>query len=198
MTEPAGEVLLYFLVPLWLAAGVADWFCHRASHIETTTGVKESLIHLLMFGEVGIALLAGIFLEINAGIILLMIVVFLIHEATALWDVSYAVTGRRVSPLEQHIHSFLELIPLMAILCVVVLHWQQFLSLVGMGSERADFTLGLKVQKLPTSYVAALFTAIMLFEFLPYMEELWRGMRVKASTRASAANARPPVHETSR
>lgn len=117
MTEPAGQILLYFLMPLWLAAGIADWFCHRASHIETTTGVKESLIHLLMFAEVGIALLAGLFLEINAGVILLMIVVFLLHEATALWDVSYAVTARRVSPLEQHIHSFLELIPLMAI-CV--------------------------------------------------------------------------------
>jgi len=55
MNEPAGQVLLYFLVPLWLVAGVADWFCHCASHIESTTGVKESLLHLLMFAEVGIA-----------------------------------------------------------------------------------------------------------------------------------------------
>jgi hypothetical protein len=183
MSEPTGQVLLYFLVPLWLAAGAADWFCHRASHIETTTGVKESLIHLLMFAEVGIALLAGIFLEINAGIILLMIVMFLLHEATALWDVSYAVTARRVSPLEQHIHSFLELIPLMAILCVAMIHWQQFLALVGRGSEPADFTLGFKGQKLSASYVTTLFAAIVLFEFLPYAQELWRGIKVKANTR---------------
>jgi hypothetical protein len=182
MTEPAGQVLLYFLVPLWLVAGAADWLCHRASHIESTTGVKESLIHLLMFMEVGIALLAGIFLEINAGIILLMIGVFLIHEATALWDVSYAVTGRRVGPVEQHIHSFLELIPLMAILCVVLLHWQQFLALAGMSPEPADFTLAWKAQKLPTSYVTVLFAAILLFELLPYVEELWRGLKTQNNT----------------
>jgi hypothetical protein len=45
-------VLMYFVLPLWLAAGFADWLCHRASHSETT-GAKESLIHLLMFAEMG-------------------------------------------------------------------------------------------------------------------------------------------------
>lgn len=43
---------------VWLVAGFADWLCHRASHIESTTGAKESLIHLLMFAEVGVPLLA--------------------------------------------------------------------------------------------------------------------------------------------
>jgi hypothetical protein len=52
---------------------------------------------------------------VNAGIILLMIGSFLVHEATALWDVSYATTAREVTPIEQHVHSFLEMIPLMAI-----------------------------------------------------------------------------------
>jgi hypothetical protein len=69
--------------------------------IEHTTGAKVSLIHLLMFGEVALPLLAGLFLEINALIIALMIVAFLAHEVTALWDVSYAVTRRYVSPVEQ-------------------------------------------------------------------------------------------------
>jgi hypothetical protein len=55
-----------------------------------------------MFAQVGIALFARIFLDINAGIILLMIVMFSLHEATALWNVSYAVTARRVSLIEQH------------------------------------------------------------------------------------------------
>ena len=46
--------LMYVILPLWLLVGIADWLCHRASHIETTSGAKESLIHLLMLGEVGI------------------------------------------------------------------------------------------------------------------------------------------------
>jgi hypothetical protein len=65
-----------------------------ASHIETTTGAKESLIHLLMFAEIGLPLLAAMFLEINGLIIAVMLLAFFVHEATALWDVSYATTAR--------------------------------------------------------------------------------------------------------
>ncbi|HTJ55064.1 MAG TPA: diguanylate cyclase, partial [Nitrosospira sp.] len=129
LNDPTLLILLYFILPLWLLAGCADWLCHRASHIERTTGAKESLLHLLMFAELGLPLLAAIFLQINAGIIAIMIVAFFIHEATALWDVSYAVTARDVTPIEQHVHSFLEMIPLMAILFVVSRHWDQFLAL---------------------------------------------------------------------
>jgi hypothetical protein len=60
-----------------------------------------------MFAGVGVVLRAEIFLEINAGIIALMIAVLFLHEATALWDVGYAVSARRVSPFEKHVHRFL-------------------------------------------------------------------------------------------
>lgn len=42
------KVLQYFIIPLWTAAGIADWFCHRASKIERTTGLKETALHLMM------------------------------------------------------------------------------------------------------------------------------------------------------
>jgi hypothetical protein len=61
----AQAVLMYFALPLWLAAGFADYLCHRATSIETTSGWKESLLHLLQFGEMAIPVLAAIFLEIN-------------------------------------------------------------------------------------------------------------------------------------
>jgi Ca2+/Na+ antiporter len=95
MTDPALAVLLWFILPLWFVAGFADWLCHRATKIETTAGAKESLIHLLMFAEIGVPLLAALFFEINALIIALMIVAVLAHEATALWDVSYPSLGAR-------------------------------------------------------------------------------------------------------
>ena len=34
------------VIPLWFAAGMVDWLCHRASDIEHTTGAKESLFRL--------------------------------------------------------------------------------------------------------------------------------------------------------
>ncbi|MDB6089028.1 MAG: hypothetical protein JWN85_1812 [Gammaproteobacteria bacterium] len=176
-SDPTRLILLYFILPLWLSAGFADWLCHRASHIETTTGAQESLIHLLMFAELGIPLLAALFLQVNTLIIAIMIVAFLLHEATALWDVSYAVTARVVTPFEQHVHSFLELMPLMALLSIVSLHWGQFLAAFGAGHEQPGFELTRKAQPLPVLYVSVVLALIVLFEFLPYIEELIRGLR---------------------
>ena len=178
-TQFAQMTLLYFVLPLWLAAGVADYLCHRASAIERTSGYKESLIHFLMFAEVAVPLLAALFFEINALVIVLMLTGFVLHQLTALWDVSFATGKREVSPIEQHVHSFLEMLPLMALLMIVVLHWTQFLALFGLGTEPARFDLTLKRDPLPWPYIAAVLIAVLLFELLPFVEELIRGLRAK-------------------
>ena len=172
-------ILLYLVMPLWLAAGIADWFCHRAASIERTTGPKESLIHLLMFVEVGVPLLACLFLEINAAVIALALVAFFIHEVTALWDVGYSVTGREVTPIEQQVHSFLEMIPLMGIVTICGMHWEQFGALFGQGPQAASFSLHWKSATLPMPYIATILSAIFFLELLPYLEELMRGLRVR-------------------
>jgi hypothetical protein len=177
-TDPTALIFMYFVVPIWLAAGFADWLCHRAADIEETTGAKESLIHLLMFTEVGIALLAAIFLEINAGIIALMIVAFLLHEATAHWDLRYASTAREITPIEQHVHNYLGAIPLFGLIAVISLHWGQFQALFGFGAEQPRFELAWKANPLPLAYVVTLLGLIVLFELLPYLEELVRGLRM--------------------
>jgi hypothetical protein len=172
----AQTVLMYFVLPVWLAAGFADYLCHRAAFIETTSGWKESLLHLLQFGEMAIPTLAAIFLEINALVIATMIVCLIAHEATAIWDVNYAYHRREVTPTEQHVHSFLEMLPLMGLLIVVILHWEQFLSLFGLGHEAAVFTLHLKQPPLPWLYVTIILSLVALFEVLPYLEEFIRGL----------------------
>ena len=178
--DPTELVLMYFVLPLWFCAGLADWACHRATDLEHTTGAKESLIHLLMFAEVGIPLVMVLVLEVNALIIAVMIAAFLLHEATALWDVSYAVEHREVRPIEQHVHSFLEMVPLMALLLVVVRHWDQFLALVGLGSEPARFVLEWKVRPLPVAYLAMVLAGAFVLEFVPYLQELRRALRAGA------------------
>ncbi|HUC12268.1 MAG TPA: hypothetical protein VL985_17860 [Stellaceae bacterium] len=171
------QFLLYYIMPVWLAAGVADWVCHRATSIEATTGAKESLMHLLMLAEVSIPVTAGYFLEVTAPVAALMIIAFFLHEATALWDVNYAVTAREVTPIEQHVHSFLEMVPLMAISFIAVLHWPQFRALLGIGGERADLSLRAKDQPLPRHYIPISLGATGVFELLPYLEELYRCLR---------------------
>lgn len=171
-------LLMFFIMPLWLVAGFADYLCHRAAHIERTSGWKESLLHLLQFVEMGIPVLAGLFLQINAGIIVVMIVCFLLHEATAIWDVHYASATRDVSPIEQHVHSFLEMLPLMGLLMIISLYWAQFIALFGFGEPQ--FAIALKPEPLPWRYVTAMLGATLLFEFLPYVEELIRSIRRKS------------------
>jgi hypothetical protein len=175
--EITQAVLMYFVLPLWLLAGFADYLCHRATNIETTTGAKESLLHLLQFAEMAVPILAAMFLEINAGIILLMIICLVLHEATAFWDVSYAVTRRNVTPFEQHVHSFLEMLPFMALLLIVVLHWPQFAALIGAGDEPARFALVVKHGPPSWTYVGTVLSLVLLFDLLPFVEELVRGLR---------------------
>jgi hypothetical protein len=177
------SVLMYFVLPLWLFAGFADYLCHRASHIATTSGPKESLIHLLMLAEIGIAVTAAMTFEINAAIIVLMIIVWAAHEATAVWDVTFAHHKREVTPIEQWVHSYLGVLPLLSLLMVVVLHWSQFLALFGFGTEAPRFDIVWKDPPLPWGYVLPIIAATVVFEILPYVEELARGLRARLRPR---------------
>jgi hypothetical protein len=177
------SVLMYFVLPLWLFAGFADYLCHRASHIATTSGPKESLIHLLMLAEIGIAVTAAMTFEINAAIIVLMIIVWAAHEATAVWDVTFAHHKREVTPIEQWVHSYLGVLPLLSLLMVVVLHWSQFLALYGFGTEAPRFDIVWKDPPLPWGYVLPIIAATVVFEILPYVEELARGLRARLRPR---------------
>jgi hypothetical protein len=186
--DVARMALMYFVMPVWLLAGFADYRCHRAAHIESTSGPKESLLHLLLLVEMGIPVLAALFFEINALVIGVMIVCFLLHEATTLWDVWYASETREVSPIEQHVHGYMQLLPLLALTLVSVLHWPQFLALFGLGPEAARFELTLRQQPLPWLYVTSLLGAVALLDVLPFIEELLRGLRAQRLKRSASAS----------
>lgn len=177
---------LWFLLPLWFAPGILDWWMHRRTNIEKTTGWKESILHSAMMTEVGIPILAGLLLEINAGVIGLMIAAYLIHTATAYLDVGYTAGRREIAPVEQHVHSFLEMLPSCAVSFVVCMHGDQFLALLGLGDEKPKFTLEWKRTPVSPAYIAALVSAILLFIALPYGEELTRCLRERARPELAA------------
>lgn len=175
--------ILYLFIPLWLLVGFADWLFHRITSISETSGLKESLLHLLMLGEIGMPMLMGLFLEINALVLAVMIAGFLAHEATVLWDLRYAVDKRNILPGEQVIHSFQELLPMMMLALLVFLHWDQFIALVSMNGM-ADFQLRWKQEPLPLSYLAAVLASTGLLIGVPYMEECWRCYSAREKRRA--------------
>jgi hypothetical protein len=178
----AKDYLLYFILPLWIAAGIADWFCHRHARIETNAGAKESLIHLIMLGEAGIAILAGLHFTVNGAIILLMLVAWALHEATAMWDLTYANSAREVNAIEQRVHDFLGVIPLLALSFILVIHWGQFLAIFRLGDEPADWSLTARSLDVSPVYFWGLM-AVMGLNFLMYVEELVRGLRYRSSRR---------------
>ncbi|MGA8618300.1 MAG: hypothetical protein WB660_07230 [Candidatus Sulfotelmatobacter sp.] len=51
--EAMRRYLMYIIMPVWSVTGFLDWLWHRQTKIETTSGIKESMMHLLMMAEAG-------------------------------------------------------------------------------------------------------------------------------------------------
>ncbi|MGW2718517.1 diguanylate cyclase [Streptomyces sp. NPDC001492] len=200
VTVDVGDVttryLLYGLLPGWFVPGLADWVMHRRSRIEDTAGTKESLIHSLMMAEVGIPIALTLRYEVNPLLLTVQLGGAAVHEATALWDVRTAVrSDREVTPLEQHIHSFLESLPYGALSALMCLHADQVKALLRGGAGRADaWRLVPRRRPLSRGYLAGIAAAIGACVVLPYGEELVRcvraGRRNKKRARTDEANWR--------
>jgi len=170
-------LLGFVVIPVWMAMGVADYFCHRASNISHSSGTRESLMHLGQFALVGIPLTLALFFEIDAGLLLLMIVFIIFHHAVAFVDVRYANATRQVAPVEQMVHSFLEIMPITAFLLASAISFAQFEALFGFGGASVDFAFHLRRPTLPIWYIAGVLTTAFLFNLVPYVEELLRCIR---------------------
>jgi hypothetical protein len=160
-------------MPIWIGAGLADWWCHRRTDIEHTAGATESAIHAAMMSEAGIPTVLGLFFEVNAGLLALTYATLALHEITAIWDVAYADGRREVTPTEQHVHGFLERVPLMAAVLLTTLHWDQARAVFGVG-ERPDWKLKRKRRPLSGAYRSGILATVTALVGLPYAEELLR------------------------
>ena len=103
----------------------------------------------------------------------------------------FAVDHREVTPIEQWVHSYLGVIPLLSLVLVVTLNWGQFLALFGLGTETARFDFTLKQPPLPFWYHAAVLLGTVLLVVLPYADELRRGLRVTRGRLTVPAQAPP-------
>jgi hypothetical protein len=180
--------LLYVLLPAWFAPGVLDWWQHRRTDIQHTAGVKESVIHLLMMGEVGVPIALVLLCEVNPAVLATMAAAVAAHEATALWDVKTAVDGgREVRPIEQHIHSFLESLPFMGSAAIACLHWKQVRQLLKARDawRFSAWRFRWKKNPLPRNYLVGVAAAIAGLVALPYGEELLRCVRAQVERRSA-------------
>jgi hypothetical protein len=170
------RALQWFVTPIWMGSGLADWWCHRQTDIEHTAGVQESAIHAAMMLEAGVPSMLGLFCEVDAGVLALTYATLAVHEVTAILDVAYADGRRVVTPTEQHVHGFLERVPLMATAFLTVLHWDQARTVIGRGG-RADWRIRGKRRPLSVRYRAGILAAVTGLVAAPYAEELVRSVR---------------------
>jgi hypothetical protein len=178
--------LQWFVMPVWIGAGVVDWWCHRRSGIEHTAGSTESAIHLTMLAETAVPTLLGLFCEIDAGTLAVTYSALALHEATGLWDVAYADGRREVTPFEQYVHGFLGRVPMMATFLLTVLHWDQARAMVGLRG-RPDWRIKPKRDPLGLAYRAGIVAATGVLGAL-YAEELARCLRAARSSVGSAGS----------
>ncbi|WP_336054539.1 diguanylate cyclase [Streptomyces sp. CA2R101] len=177
--------LMYGVLPLWCVPAVADWLMHRRTHIEDTTGTRESALHALMMTEAGIPVAMGLLAKVNPLVLSVMGGAAVVHGATALWDVSLATDEREIRPVEQHIHSFLEVLPLAAMAFTCCLHADQVRAALRGRTKPEDWKLLPKEHPLSVKYLAGLGLAIGACVALPYAEEMTRCVRTARTRKAS-------------
>lgn len=168
--------LAWGVLPLWIAACVGDWLCHRARSIETTSGWRESALHLVMVAELGPPTIAAALLEVNGLVVAWMLLGFLAHEITVYVDLKYSATRRDIPAIEQLVHSALEFMPAFGGLLVMMLHADALASLVP-GGDPADFSVRLKAEPLPAPLLTGYAIAIFALVLAPLLEEFARCVR---------------------
>ena len=164
-------LLIGVLYPLWLLAGCIDYFCHRRTSIEQTSGIGECAFHVAQFAALGIALVLSMVFALNAMVLALLIAVIATHSALSYADVSYTQGRRHISPLEQHAHGFMDVLPVVAVGLLAILSWQDIWSKPWQ-LRLDDNPMDLRKLLLLGSF--AIFTGV------PVLEEFWRTSRCAA------------------
>ena len=180
MSSTALFLLAFVVLPLWLVAGYADYLCHRASRIEATSGWRESALHLVQLAEVGVVILAALAFEVNGALVGFAVAMIAAHEVTTWIDLTYASPRRRISVIEQMVHSVLEVLPLAALLLLLVQRWP---DLRGLARALDDLSPRLADYPIPGTWLAGLAVAVGLLGVAPYVEELWRCLRAERAGR---------------
>lgn len=182
------NVILYIFLPLWGIAGFADWCCHRATKIEHTSGIRETMVHSLMGLQMAVPILLCLLFKVNVLILLICIAAWLAHEAVAHYDVHYAAPRRHISKWEMHAHNYLATLPLYMMLLIMVINWQVFLKLISFEWAGEFSFIRMPYAHGGDHYLPYYLTFMAIVCVLPYTEENLRCLRVFIQQRSNKKN----------
>lgn len=146
---------------VWLLAGSVDFLLHRRSDLAHTSGLAESSLHGIQLGLLGLAVLAWLAFAPGLGLTLVLGALVLAHALVGYADTRVAWPRRSITPLEQHVHSILDLAPWIALGCIV---W-------GQGGQARGNGWGLQPDPAPLPLWALLLAPAGLCCILPWALE---------------------------
>jgi hypothetical protein len=136
--------IAYVLYLVWLLAGTSDFVAHRRSNLARTSGVPESMAHLLQLALVGLAVLVGMAFEIGRITALVLLALVTAHAIVGYLDTRIAVRSKRViSPIEQHLHSVLDMAPPIGFGWAIAVAWPALAA--------GDWTIDFRAPRLSAS-----------------------------------------------
>ncbi|HWM29565.1 MAG TPA: hypothetical protein VNQ14_13980 [Woeseiaceae bacterium] len=182
-------LLIGFFYPLWLVTGLIDYLCHRRSDIAKTSGSTESWLHVAQFASLGLALSLAALLAITPLAFTLLAGLVVVHTILSFMDVSYTDGRRYISPLEQHAHGFMDVLPIVGVCLIGVLNWNEL--------QAAPWTLGWKQPPIPKLQCVALIGSYFILAGVPIFEELLRTLTSKVESPPLFDN-RPKAKEARR
>jgi uncharacterized protein YjeT (DUF2065 family) len=174
--------------PAWLLSGFADYVLHARTDIAHTSGVHESALHLLQTVEIGVPILALLFLEVDATTLLLMFAGVVFHTWTSWRDLRYAAALRCIPPAEQYAHSFLNTLPWVALALVVVLHWPVVEGLVNPLTP-SQWELRARQPRFDGVVVAVVLAASVLLGVVPGLLEFVRTVATRQRSNQASSNS---------
>ena len=99
----------------WLAAGFADFACHRLSRLPETSGLRESTLHLLQIALIGGGVALFLAIQPGRGLLAACVAIAMVHAVVGYLDTRSAYGLRPITPVEQHLHSVLDMAPWIAV-----------------------------------------------------------------------------------
>lgn len=181
------SILGYVVFPFWLLIGLLDFALHQRTRIAATSGAPESALHLVQTAQIGIPVLMVLFLEINALTLTIIAAFVVAHTLTAYWDIAYTATRRHITPSEQFVHAFMIVLPILALLLLTVLHWDEARQLADSGAAITSESWGFGLREAPwnAAVVVTVLVTSGAFALLPALAELYQTSRAAASRHTS-------------
>jgi hypothetical protein len=178
------DLLVYVLYPLWLVAGAIDYWCHRRTNIALTSGITETWLHIAQFITIAIIFFGAVLLRPTLPMIALLGTSVVLHLVLSYIDVAYTAPKRYISPLEQHVHGFLDVLPIVAVCLLAIL-----------GLSESQITTGFAARSYSsTGELALLLGSFVVLAGIPVIEEHLRTATQSPRDRKNVPTAHAQVN----